>query len=141
MTVRIPASVEPGLLESARSCLNLSLEQAALRISVKPERLESWERGISQSSIPQLRKMANVYEIPIATFYMEKPPRGYSIMRDFRRIAETGKVPFSSELILEVQNAHYRRESALELYELLNRNVPKLDVLIDTATYDVLLYA
>jgi len=126
MTERIPALVEPRLLEWARKCLNTSLEQAALKISVKPEKLESWEHGTSTPSIPQLRKLANVYKMPIATFYMDKPPRGYSIMRDFRRVAETGKVPFSSELILEVQNAHYHRENALELYELLNHNVPTL---------------
>ncbi len=131
MTVRIPALVEPGLLEWARKCLNMSLERAASKISVKPEKLEGWECGTSQPSIPQLRKMATVYNIPIATFYMEEPPHGYTIMRDFRQVAETGKVPFSRELILEVQNAHYHRESALELYELLNHNVPTLDTHID----------
>lgn len=131
MTVRIPALIEPGLLEWARRCLNMSLEEAASRISVKPGKLESWEHGPSQPSIPQLRKLANTYKMPIATFYMEKPPRGYTIMRDLRRVAETGEVPFSRELILEVQNAHYLREKALELYELLNHTVPMLAVHID----------
>ena len=131
MAVRIPALVEPGLLGWARKCLNMSLEQAASKPSVKPEKLASWEGGTSQPSIPQLRKLANAYKMPIATFYMEKPPHGYTIMRDFRRIAEIGKVPFSSELILEVQNDHFLRENALELYELLNRDVPTLDIHID----------
>jgi Zn-dependent peptidase ImmA (M78 family)/transcriptional regulator with XRE-family HTH domain len=121
---RIPALIEPRLLNWARTCLNMSLEQAASRISVKPERLESWEEGTSQPSIPQIRNVANAYKMPLATFYMEKPPRGYTIMRDFRRVAESGIVPFSTELILEIQNAHYLREKALELYELLDRNAP-----------------
>jgi Zn-dependent peptidase ImmA (M78 family)/transcriptional regulator with XRE-family HTH domain len=124
MTERILALIEPQLLEWARTCLNISLLQAASQISVRPEKLESWERGTSQPSIPQLRRLAHVYRVPIATFYMEKPPRGYTIMRDFRRSAESGVVPFSTQLILEIQNAHYLREKALELYELLDRNVP-----------------
>jgi transcriptional regulator with XRE-family HTH domain len=136
MTARIPALVEPELLVWARGCLHLSLELAAMKISVKPERLEGWESGTSQPSIPQLRKIANVYKMPIATFYMERPPRGYTIMRDLRRVAEAGRVPFSSELSLEIQNAHYHRESALELYELLDYNVPTFDMRI-TITRDI----
>jgi Zn-dependent peptidase ImmA (M78 family)/transcriptional regulator with XRE-family HTH domain len=124
MTERILALIEPALLEWARTCVNMSLEQAASRVSIKPEKLASWEDGISQPSIPQLRKLANVYRVPIATFYMGKPPYRYTIMRDFRRAAESGVVSFSTELILEVQNAHYLREKALELYELLDLNVP-----------------
>ena len=119
MAVGIPALIEPGLLKWARKCSNMSLEQAALKIPVKPEKLESWEYGTSQPSIRQLRKVASLYKKPIATFYMEKHPHGYTIMRDFRQIAEKGKPPFSSELIYEVQNTHYQRENAIELFGLL----------------------
>ena len=37
--------------------------------------------------------------------------------------------PFSSELIYEVQNTHYQRENAIELFGLLKYNVPTPDVL------------
>ncbi len=131
MAVKVRALVEPGLLKWARRCLNMSLEEAASRIPVQPRRLESWECGTSQPSIPQLRKLAAIYKMPIATFYMEQPPRGYTVMRDFRLVAETGEVPFSRELILEVQNAHYHREKALELHELLNHAVPTPTLQID----------
>lgn len=124
MTERIAAIIEPDLLQWARHCLNLTQQQAAQACRVDLNQLISWETGTSQPSIPQLRELAHVYHVPIATFYLSEAPRGYTIMRDFRRISEAGSVPYSSELYLEVQNVQYRREIALDLYESLDYSIP-----------------
>jgi len=124
MPSKILALAEPKLLEWARRCLNMSIGQAARKIRVKEEQLESWEDGITQPTIAQLRKIANVYKKPIATFYMSEPPHGYTIMRDFRRAAEVGEAPLSSGLCLEIQNADTQREIVLDLYRELEYELP-----------------
>lgn len=68
MTGRIPALVEPSLLKWARERASLSLEDAAHKIGVDLEQLEAWESGEGGLSIPQLKKLADVYKRPLSVF-------------------------------------------------------------------------
>jgi len=65
---RVEALVKPELLRWGRETAGLTIEAAAKKITVTPERLLSWENGHSRPSIPQLRKMADVYKRPLAAF-------------------------------------------------------------------------
>jgi transcriptional regulator with XRE-family HTH domain len=58
---RVEALVKPELLRWGRETAGLTIEAAAKKITVTPERLLSWENGDARPSIPQLRKMADVY--------------------------------------------------------------------------------
>jgi Zn-dependent peptidase ImmA (M78 family)/DNA-binding XRE family transcriptional regulator len=114
------------MLVWARGCGEMVLEQAAEKLRVEPQQLASWESGESNPTIPQLRHIANVYKKPIAAFYMTEPPQHFTLTQDFRRIAEAGVVPLSSELSYEVDDAHERREKAIDLYQELGLDLPEL---------------
>jgi Zn-dependent peptidase ImmA (M78 family)/transcriptional regulator with XRE-family HTH domain len=119
MPTLVRALVKPELLIWARESARLSVEQAARKAQVKPPRLAAWERGESQPTIGQLRKLGRVYKRPLAVFYLSKAPKAFQAMQDFRRLAEEMAGAQSPELAYELRRARYRREIALDLHEEL----------------------
>jgi Zn-dependent peptidase ImmA (M78 family)/DNA-binding XRE family transcriptional regulator len=108
------ALVKPELLVWARKRSGLSLEAAARKITVKPEKLAEWEAGEEKPSIAQLRKAAAVYKFSLAVFFLPEPPEGFEPIRDFRR-AQGSSARMSSALVYGIRRAQERRELALEL--------------------------
>ncbi|NQT82778.1 ImmA/IrrE family metallo-endopeptidase [bacterium] len=125
MAKRIEALVDSKLLVWARKDAGLTVEQAAKKVRVKPERLESWERGERLPTISQLRKLARACKRPLAVFFLPEAPKDFQPMRDFRRFP--GEVPGteSPKLRLEIRRARDRREIALELYMEMEGQLPE----------------
>jgi len=111
------AHVNPNLLVWARQSINMEIEEAALKLSIKPERLIEFERGEIRPTIVQARNMARVYRRPLAIFYLPQPPSdlGFKVPHDFRRLATSGLRSFSPDLISELRRIEFLREMALEL--------------------------
>jgi len=112
-TVR--ANIKPALLTWARESLGFSLAGAAKRLNVAEDRLKSWEVGEERPTINQLRKMTEVYKRPLAVFFLPEPPKGFQVMKDFRRMPGTIAGLYSPQLLLEVRRAQERRQLALDL--------------------------
>jgi Zn-dependent peptidase ImmA (M78 family) len=96
--------------------MGLSIPIAAKKLHLSHERLAAWELGTERPTVPQLRACAQVYKRPLAAFYMEAPPRDFTVRNsDFRRIP--GEVPeaYTPEMHMALRTAAYRREVALEL--------------------------
>jgi Zn-dependent peptidase ImmA (M78 family)/DNA-binding transcriptional regulator YiaG len=113
---RTYALCTPGMLAWARTSLGLSIQMAAKKLHLSDERLAAWEAGTERPTIPQLRACAQVYKRPLAAFYMDAPPRDFTVRNsDFRRLP--GEVPeeYTPEMHLALRIAAYRREVALEL--------------------------
>ena len=110
-----PALVTPALLEWARSSMNIDVESAAQRASVKPDRLREWEAGTGHPSIPQARRLAAVYKRPLAALFLPAPPRDFTIPHDFRRLPDRPVVVASPRLVEAIRAAGYRRSTAIEL--------------------------
>jgi transcriptional regulator with XRE-family HTH domain len=119
MIPRVKALVKPELLVWAREDAGYSLDEAAKKIQVSPERLASWEQGGAHPSVVQLRKLARVYKRPIAVFYLPKPPKKFQAMQDFRRLSGEVAGHESPELRFAIKRAHFQRQVALDLCELL----------------------
>ena len=125
------AIVEPTVLRWARESRGLSVEVAAKRIGVKPERLNAWEESSSdlRPTVRQLRTAASVYQRPLGLFFLPDPPTEDETVRDFRRLSEP---PFSEEhspaLRLELRLARERRLDAVELAEQLGFQPPRLSI-------------
>jgi Zn-dependent peptidase ImmA (M78 family)/DNA-binding XRE family transcriptional regulator len=114
MAVRIPALVEPPLLVWARERAALSPQEAAAKIGVEVEKLTAWEAGDAQLSIPQLKKLAEIYKRPLSVFFLPEPPTDFQPLRDLRRLqAMPGQM--SKSLAYEIRAAHERRQVAIEL--------------------------
>jgi Zn-dependent peptidase ImmA (M78 family)/DNA-binding XRE family transcriptional regulator len=123
----IPAQVRPELLVWARSTAGLTREIAANKAQVKPESLHEWEAGTSSPTIPQLRKLGEVYKRPIAVFFLSEPPQGFDPQREFRRLPGVTPQNESPELRFALRTALFRREAAKEVYERLGERVPTLE--------------
>ena len=128
MTRGIPAHITPALLVWAREAMGLSVAEAATKASVKSEVLEEWERGEKLPTIPQLRKLGEVYKRPISVFFLAAPPQGFDPQREFRRLPGVTPQNESPELRLALRTALYRREAAKDLYQLLNEPFPRIEL-------------
>lgn len=116
---RLKATVNPAVLTWARESAGFDLAAAAVKLDVDREKLLAWENidGEEAPSIPQLRKLAELYRRPLAVLYLPEPPVSFQPMHDFRRLPDLGLRRFSPELTLEIRFAQQRRALALELFE------------------------
>ena len=128
MTRGIPALITPALLVWAREAMGLNISEAAAKASVKPEVLEEWERGEKLPTIPQVRKLGEVYKRPISVFFLSAPPKGFDPQREFRRLPGVTPQNESPELRLALRTALFRREAARDLYRLLGESFPKIEL-------------
>jgi len=116
MTKRIEALVNPQMLVWARKKSGYDLVGAAKRAGVTPERLQAWEDGELLPTINQAIKLSSIYGRPLSAFYLNAPPRDFSVaMTDFRRLPDAESGEFSPGLIKEIRGAQARREIMLEL--------------------------
>jgi len=120
MKKSIEALVKSELLVWARKTSGFELIQAANKIKIKPELLESWEKGEKKPTISQLRKLGKLYKRPLAVFYLSEPPYDFQPLKDFRRFPSKAKKLQSPELLFEIRKAQSRRELAIELFETLD---------------------
>jgi Zn-dependent peptidase ImmA (M78 family)/DNA-binding XRE family transcriptional regulator len=119
------------LLTWARKSSRLTIQEAAKKAQVKDERLSSWENGDSNPTMAQLRSLGQIYKRPIAVFYLPEPPKDFTPLHDFRRLADYETGLLSPALTLEIRRARDRREIALDLYRDLNYEVKKIPSKID----------
>jgi Zn-dependent peptidase ImmA (M78 family)/DNA-binding XRE family transcriptional regulator len=124
MSKRIKATINPALLIWARTPAGYELVGAAEALDLSQEKLEAWEKGEDQPSIPQLRKLAELYKRPLAVLYLPEPPQTFQPMHDFRRLADVGPRQFSPGLTLDIRSAQQRRLLALEMLEEVGEKPP-----------------
>src|SRR6266481_1375701 len=127
----IPALVQPSLLVWARQSAGFDLSEAAGEAKVDTEVLRQWEEGEGLPSIPQLRKLGDIYKRPLAVFFLSEPPQGFDPQREFRRLPGVTPQNESPELRLALRTALFRREAARELYEQLGEPIPSFDAQAD----------
>lgn len=108
----------------------MRLEDAAARAHVEVERLREWEQGEDRPSIPQLRKLGEVYKRPIAVFFLPEPPQGFDPQREFRRLPGLTPQKETPELRLALRTALFRREAARGLYESLGEPIPECTAVV-----------
>lgn len=125
-TFRNEAIINPEILLWARKSAGFRVEEAAKKAQLKSDKLIACEHGEQRLTIPQLRKLSNVYKRPLAFFYLAKAPESEidSNINDFRRFHNEFDQDFSPELILEIRKAKYRREAALEMFGELDIEMP-----------------
>jgi len=123
----VKALITPEVLVWAREQAGLSIEEAARKVGVSPDRLASWESGASRPTVRQLRLLGKAYKRPSAFFYLAKPPSAPIKITDFRRIAlaRERKPP---TLLYEIRCAHFRRQIALDLLAEMGKQSPLFEV-------------
>lgn len=120
MPVKNIAYVNSKMLIWARGETPFSTpEEAADHISnISADQLASWENGLSYPSVNEAKKLASLYKVPFACFFMSSPPekrvRSYT---DRRTLNGTTYGETSYELWCEIGRVESNREKLLELAE------------------------
>lgn len=79
-------AIQPKILTWARETAGLSLNDAAVALGTKAERLASLEAGADEPTRPLLVKMAKAYRRPLLVFYLAEPPKQGDRGHDFRTL-------------------------------------------------------
>jgi Zn-dependent peptidase ImmA (M78 family)/transcriptional regulator with XRE-family HTH domain len=117
MSKSVIAQVRPELLKWARETAGYLPEQAAKKAKVQMATLTDWESGAQRLDMVQLRRLSDIYDRPLAAFYLSSPPKEQKLPRDFRHVAGTKTGALSPSLISEIRQARDRRDIALDLYD------------------------
>lgn len=104
MSQGISALVKPALLIWARERAGFHLEEAAAKLDLDVQRLQSWTEGRNRPSIAQPRKVGAIYKRPLAVFFLSQPPQGFDQPREFRRLP--GVTPHSGCVPSETYPLH-----------------------------------
>lgn len=97
------AFITPEVLKWARESAKMSLETAAGKVKVNPQKLSFWEEGVEQPTIKQAEKLANSYRRPFALFFLPEVPKDFLPLQDFRRDTSVELGTASLFLLREIQ--------------------------------------
>ncbi|HME54119.1 MAG TPA: XRE family transcriptional regulator [Candidatus Lokiarchaeia archaeon] len=114
----IKALVTPELLEWARTAAGYSVEQVAKKLKIPTESLRKIEKGNDQLTIPQLRKIADLYKRPTAIFYLDKVPE-LSKIPDFRAGPDIAELTPHAEYFLRY--IRELRQNAVDIFQLMHK--------------------
>ena len=134
MAKSVKALITPEVLKWARERrIRLELDDAAERLKVKPEQLSDWEAGADLPTFTQLKRIANTYKTHISVFYLPEPPTDFKLLADHRRLPkslttdeEQAYKDQAYRLNANIIEAYERRETLIELYELLEEFPPEV---------------
>jgi transcriptional regulator with XRE-family HTH domain len=124
MAASLAAPINPNLLVWARETAGYSVEAAAAKLGLKPEKLDAIEHGDPQPSFAQLKKAADVYKRPLAVFFLPQAPERQTAVHDFRLQPGVSLRPYAPRLNAETRQARLRREDALELAREIEQEIP-----------------
>src|SRR3569833_1169667 len=97
------AYITPKILKWARESARMSLETAASKVPIDPEKLTEWEDGSSHPTIRQAEILAKAYRRPFALFFLPEIPRDIMPLQDFRRDISKPLSTASVFIIREIQ--------------------------------------
>ena len=129
MTKSVKALITPEVLKWARERrIKLEIDYAAKKLKVDPERLEAWENGTEQPTFAQLKSIAKLYKTHISIFYLPEPPTDFQPLTDYRVLPEQLATDEEQtyRLNANIVEAFERRETLIELCELLEESLPEI---------------
>ena len=134
MAKSVKALITPEVLKWVREKrIKVTLAYAAERLRVKPEQLEAWENDRDLPSFAQLKKIARLYKTHISIFYLSKPPTDFQPLTDFR-VLPGSSAPDEEQtyrLNANIVEVFDRRQTLIELYDLLEEPPPKVTLKIN----------
>lgn len=135
------AYVNPQMLVWARSETPFKTPEAveAIAPSITTKHLEAWENGEDYPSITEAKKLAALYKLPFAAFYLsEEPARKVKKYTDRRTLKGYYSADLSYTLWSEIQRIESNRDSIVEFTEdeAPVRTIPSItnDDVIEIAT-------
>lgn len=107
--------IEPAILKYARFCSGYEIPEVAKKANITKEFLEQCEQEKTEVSIARLEKLAGVYKIPLAYFFLKQIPRDVVLPKDFRKVFSYEDIKLSPKTMLAVRRARYVQSVIREL--------------------------
>ena len=117
------AYVTPSVLRWARERAHVDVEQAARKVKKSTDQYLAWEAGGAHPTMRQAEVLADLFLVPLATFFRESPPAWPDPLVQMRRLPGLSRRP-SPELVRQVRLAYARREAALDLIAEIDEEPP-----------------
>lgn len=108
------AYITPKVLKWARESARISLEVAAAKVPVDPERLKEWEDGEAHPTIKQAETLAKAYRRPFALFFLPEVPRDFKPLQDFRK---PNSEPLSTASIFIIREIQQKQAWIRDVYQ------------------------
>ena len=108
------AYITPKVLKWARESARISLEVAAAKVPVEPERLKEWEDGEAHPTIRQAETLAKAYRRPFAIFFLPEVPRDFKPLQDFRK---PNSKPLSTASIFIIREIQQKQAWISDVYQ------------------------
>ena len=135
MAKTIPAIVTPEVLVWARNLDNVSVDDIAKRIHTTPDKILSWEQGISRPTLKQAKDLAKQYRVPFVYFYLPDTPKKKKRLEktDYRTFGNIGnEIITSRELNWFLRDIEDRRDAMLSLYAEEKREPFEFPIKLDS---------
>lgn len=108
-----PSNANPQMLRWARERAGLSAEVVSSAEKIYLDELLMWERGDTTPSLARLRSLATRYKRPLMVFYLPKPPKEFTVVKDYRKLPSSAPA-MSPELRYAIRRAQERQAWASE---------------------------
>lgn len=113
------AFITSEILKWARKSAKISVEDAAKKISVSPERYLTWEDGIDFPTIRQAKILAKSFRRPFSLFFLPEVPKDFHPLQDYRKDDSQELDTASLFIIREVQE---KQNWISQLFEEIGEN-------------------
>ena len=70
-----PSLARAEMFKWARQVCGIRIDVVAQKLAIEACQVTVWEAGKGAPTIPQLRQMADIYQRPLAFFYLPRPPK------------------------------------------------------------------
>lgn len=111
------AFVTPQLIQWARERSHLAIDTAAEKLTIKPEKLEAWEKeGNERPTFRQAQNLAQKFHIPFGYLFLSAPPEEKLPLPDLRTVAGAQAYPPSPEFT-DVLNDVLRKQQWYREYQ------------------------
>jgi Zn-dependent peptidase ImmA (M78 family)/transcriptional regulator with XRE-family HTH domain len=124
MAASLAVPINPDLLVWARETAGYSVEAAAGKLGIKPDKLDAVEKGEPLPSFALLKRAADIYKRPLAVFFLPQAPERQDTVHDFRLQPGVSQRPYAPRLNTEIREARLRRDDALELAHEIEQEAP-----------------
>jgi len=111
------ALVTPEIIRWARERKNLTVDEAAKKIQVNPDKLGAWENAKARPTFRQAKKLAVAFQIPFGYLFLSTPPSEKLPLPDLRTVAGQN-LRASSPNLLDVLNDALRKQQWYRGYQV-----------------------
>ncbi|MEA3475287.1 MAG: XRE family transcriptional regulator [Candidatus Cloacimonadota bacterium] len=111
MRKSIEIKLNPEVLKALRDTSGYTIDEVAKKINTTTEKIEKTEKGTDSFTLIQIKKLANIYQRPLAAFFTDTLPK-MPVLSDYRINREKRLTP---QVYIAERRAYYLANKLAEL--------------------------